>query len=126
MIPFCGYLRYDLIERVAPESQLDILNRFVDLKLFIVSEPVQDIDRFLDLLGKFRHIAELQFCCAQPQELFDRLPEYCAVQRLSLSRELPDVRFLFKLKHLIRLDLSHVYPSNAELKTVENFLIKAQ
>ena len=121
VIPFCGYLRYDLIERVAPESQLDILNRFVDLKLFIVSEPVQDIDRFLDLLGKFRHIAELQFCCAQPQELFDRLPEYCAVQRLSLSRELPDVRFLFKLKHLIRLDLSHVYPSNVELIIRETF-----
>ena len=113
-IPCHNSLYYVRIERVAPEWQLSLLNRFVDLKRFFAFEPVQDVDRFLLLLKNFRHITELDFYTDQPQDLFDRLPEHCAVQRLTIKGELSDLGFLFKLKHLIDLNLRHTCPIDAE------------
>ena len=104
-IPIRDGLNYRQIEAVAPESRLSLLRRFVDLRQIAVDQPVEDIERFLDLLKQFEHIVGLAFCslASPPQHLFDRLPEHCAVQRLSIQQRPSDVRFLFRMKHLIHL-----------------------
>ena len=104
-ISFCRQFPYHYIERVAPESQLNLLNRFVDLEVLAVTEPIQNTQRFLDLLRNFDHFSKLAFHRDQPQDLFDRLPEQCTVQKLTIEGDLSDVRFLFKLKQLIHLFL---------------------
>ena len=110
VIPFHRGLEYSAIKDVAPGLEVDLLKRFTDLKKIKVDRPVQDIQRFLDLLKKC-YIVELNG--DQPQELFDRLPEHCAVQCLTIHRTRPsDLRFLFQLNHLIHLDLG--WPAESE------------
>ena len=104
-IPFCYFLDHSDIVRVARGLEVDLLKRFTDLNEVEVSSPVKDIERFLNLLKNFPNIAELAFKGGQPQELFDRLPEYCAVQKLTLYSKLSDLTFLFRLKHLISLHI---------------------
>ena len=104
-IHFYRYLRFSNIEGVAPGLEVDLLKRFTDLNAIMVTSPVQNIDRFLDLLKNCDNIVELDFGSAQPQDLFDRLPEHSAAQDLTLSRPPSDLAFLFRLKHLIKLDV---------------------
>ena len=101
------YLCYSSIEQLAPGLEMKILKRFINLKQFNVEEPVQNVQRFLNLLKKFDNIVELNFAYneRQPQELFDRLPEHSAVQSLAIHHEPSDFRFLFRLKHLVKLYL---------------------
>ena len=101
------HLRYRAIESVAPDVEVDLLKRFTDLYQVIVESPIQNIQRFLDLLKNFKNIVWLTFWgCAQPQDLFDRMPEHCAVQTLILKYSEPsDLGFLFRLKHLIHLKI---------------------
>ena len=102
--PLCHTLYYTAIERVAPELQASLMKRFTDLEEIIVDEPVQDVQRFLDILKNLDSIVRLHFQCDQPQDLFDRLPEHCAVQDLKIfGNKHLDVRFLFRLNHLILL-----------------------
>ena len=105
-IPFYGELRYSDIEAVAPGLEVDLLKRFTNLNKMTVNHSVQDIERFLDILKNFRHITELYFHRDHPQELFDRLPEYSAIQKLSLFNPPSNLGFLFRLKHLIHLYLA--------------------
>ena len=107
-MPFCESLPYEAIERVAPEATIDLLNRFTDLSKIIVDSQIQDVQRFLDLLKSFKNIVRLEFSCDQPQDLFDRLPEYCAVQELSLQYSPSNLRFLLRLKQLIALDVLYL------------------
>ena len=102
-IPFYSSLYYFVIEPVTPGLEVDLLKRFTHLKVVKVHSPVQNTQRFLDLLKNCERIVELTFNGDQPQDLFDRLPEYCAVQKLILHRAPPDLTFLFRLNHLIRL-----------------------
>ena len=111
-IPLCWSLPYSIIERVAPDSTvslLGLLKRFTDLNWITVSSPIQDTERFLDLLKDLLkdldNIVKLQFECGQPQELFDRLSEHYAVQELAIYCEPSDLRFLFGLKNLVNLHL---------------------
>ena len=104
-IPLYDYLYYSEIERIEPGLEINALRKFTDLSLIIVNDSVQDIERFLDLLKDLDNIVNLQFECAQPQELFDRLPEHCAVQQLRIDTELSDYRFLSRLHDLIELVL---------------------
>ena len=87
-----------------PKSKINFLSRFADLKSINAQHPIRDIENFLNLL-KNCDIVELQFWGPQPQELFERLPEHCAVQRLEISVADPDLRHLLRLKHLIHLDI---------------------
>ena len=103
VISFWRSLHYSAIKSLAPGS--NVLNRFADLNTILVNDPVEDIERFLDLLKNFDNIVKLEFWDDQPQDLFDRLPEYCAVQGLYIGREISDVQFLFQLKNLVHLDL---------------------
>ena len=105
-IPFDSYLHYSAVEAVAPGLEVDLLKRFTDLDHIDVRRPVRDIQRFLDLLMNLQHISTLIFRCDQQQDLFDRLPEHCAVQSLFINRRPSDLAFLFRLKHLIYLDIN--------------------
>ena len=110
-IPFCNHLYYSTIERAATGSEINILNilkRFTDLdRISVVNREVLDsadaFQRFLDIQKNLKTI-ELSFSNPQ-QNLFDRLPEYCAVQKLSIYCAVADLRFLFKLEHLVDLSL---------------------
>ena len=105
-IPFVDILYYTQIEPVAPELQANLLKLFTDLNGMIVDDRMQNIERFLELLKTFQNIVEVQFHCEQPQDLFDRLPDYCAVQRLILDSQPPlDLRFLWRLKNLTYLKM---------------------
>ena len=122
-IPFKVDFLYSAIDHrlSVPGSDISLLNRFPDLSAIFINRPVQDVQLFLDFLKRFENIVELVelvFERKQPQDLFDRLPEYSAVQRLNLLFDRPpsDFGFLFRLKQLIYLEL--IYPFNAE--TVRN------
>ena len=105
-IPFDLSLYYSAIERVAPGLEADILKRFgPQLNKIKVDRSVQDIERFLNLLRNLQNIVELEFRDDQPQELFDRLPEHCALQSLIIRRATSASGCLFLLKHLTHLDV---------------------
>lgn len=103
-IPLCPDFAYSAIERLAPGLELSLLSRFTDTRLLMVNEQVQDVQRFLNFLKNFGTITSLCFECGQPQELFDRLPEYCAVQFLITCKAVSDFRFLLRLKNLVHLE----------------------
>ena len=88
------YLQYESIESVSPGSEFNVLKRLTDLDQISVFHPVQDIQRFLSILKNLDSIVCLYFHCDQP-ELFDRLPEHCAVQSLHLSSVPSDILSFF-------------------------------
>ena len=105
-IPFWPYLYYATVDAVAPELAVNILNRITNLNEVWINEPVEDIQRFLDFLNKFENFMYLHFSsCDQPQELFDRLAEQCAIQKLELLNPPNDLQFLYRFKSLLHLDL---------------------
>ena len=105
-IPFYRSFDYSDIEGVAPGLEVDLLKRFTDLNEVEVQSRVQDIEGFLNLLKNCEKIVEFEFCDEdQRQDLFDRLPEHSAVQWLEIEISISDLDFLFRLKHLIHLDL---------------------
>ena len=117
LIPACAQLSYSCIEHVVPEVAIEVLNRVTALSGICVDTPVRDIQHFLELLRNLRNlrnldIVQLQFPCDQPQDLFDRLPEYSAVQCLTIRNAPSDLSFLFRLKHLISLNIH--WPIDAE------------
>ena len=112
-IPLHPYLRYSAIKLIDPEVAIDIMRRFSDLFFIIVERPVQDIERFLNLLRNLQNIVELEFRDDQPQDLFDRLPEHSAVQSLTIYNPPSDLEFLRRLNHLN--DLYVYFSIDAEL-----------
>ena len=120
-VPFYPSLRYSSIERVAPELAINVLNRFIDLRTVYVDEPVRDTQRFLDTLKNLDNIVELRFWGDYPRDLFDRLPEHCALQRLTLYNLPANPEFLFRLKHL-----SYLNTSSIGLTTIRRILEKLQ
>ena len=128
VIPIYRRLSYSDIEPVAPGLQVDVLNRLADLTEITVNDQVRDIEHFLELLKNWENIVELQFGeHPPPQDLLDRLPDNCAVQRLTLTRSPSDLGFLFRLKHLIHLfvnwtiDVDFVRKAFEELQFLSSF-----
>ena len=121
-IPGCTELSYTAIEAVPPESAMNLLKRYTDLNEIIVDRPVQDTECFLDFLKTFSNITVLQFKCDQPQALLNRLPEHCDVQQLTFIFEVPDLRFLLKLNHMIRLELN----CSVDIEKIRKVLKKLQ
>ena len=118
-IPFYRSLRYPEIEEgFASGLEVDLLKRCTCLNEVIVYRPVQNIQRFLDLLENYKNIVVFEFDGNQPQDLFDQLPEHSAVQWLILKRAPSNLDFLFRLNHLIRL---YVYFS-IDMETVRRAL----
>ena len=61
----------------------------------------------------------MQFFSEHPQELFDRLPDHFAVQKLLIWRPPPDLDFLFRLNHLTDLYLYHLIDLQLIRKVLE-------
>ena len=101
-IPIGNSIHYRVVERLAPGAENAVLSRSTDLSILHISEPVQDIERFLDFLKRSDRFVRLRLWCDQ-QELLKRLPEHCEIHSLAIRRELSDLSFVFRLKHLIRL-----------------------
>ena len=124
-VPFLVYLPYVhgtmVPDGVFPESMTNILRRFTDLSMIVISRsiPVQDVQRFLNLLKNLPNIVSLHFSRDQPQDLFNRLPEHLAVEYLVIDHPVADFRFLFKLEHLIVLDYRHQIPAEVVQKAFE-------
>ena len=118
-IPFYLSLDYSAVERVDPELEVDLLKRFTDLIELRIDSPIQNIQRFLNLLKNCENIVQLWFDSDQPQDLFDQLPEYCAVQWLTLDRSPSDLTFLFQLKHLVHLHLSRPFDGETVRRAFE-------
>ena len=104
-IPFYNTLDYSAFNGVDPEMAISLRNKFTRL-YYITVDEVEDIERFLNFL-KNSQIGILEFECDPPQELFDRLPEYLRLQKLTIRNAVPDLKSLFRLKHLIQLELPH-------------------
>ena len=104
-IPFLDDIPYTALGDVSPVLAINVLSKFTDLAMIAIesSIPVQDVQRFLNLLKNLPNIVFLQFSDDQPQDLFDRLPEHCAVQFLTIQCPVSDFRFLYRLKHLLML-----------------------
>ena len=81
---------------------MNVLKRLTDLYKIIVDKPVQDTQRFLDVLKDLGCIADVRFFA---DHLFDRLPEHCAVKYLIMSSAPSDLGFLFRLESLIYIEL---------------------
>ena len=112
-IPFYRHIYYsNIAEGVAPGLELDLLKRFTRLNEIRVINPVQDIQRFLNLLKNCKNIVELLFTRDQPQAMFDQLPQHRGVQRLKINHRPSDLAFLFRMKHLIHLNLD--WPTDIE------------
>ena len=125
-IPFRYQLNYLPIEPLDPRLAFNLLKIHADLRQISVTEPVRHIQRFLDFLKSSNQIVRLVFAGGQPQELFDRLPEYCAVQELMISstaisntmiNTIPDLEFLFRLDDLLELDLGFL-PCSIDAKFI--------
>lgn len=106
-IPLQSYLLYRDIEQAALGAEINILNGLTDLKAINLNRPVQDVQLFLVFLKTFENIVELNFSCDQPQDLFDRLPEHSAIQKLTINGQTSDLdfRFLLRLNSLLYLGL---------------------
>ena len=105
-MPLYRFAVYAAIEHAAPHLQATLLSRLPDLTSVSVLSSLQDVERFLNFLKKFKQIVELRFSEEQPQSLFDRLPDYCAVQSLSVKNSPPESDFLFRCQNLIELTLN--------------------
>ena len=120
-IPFYSSLYYSDIESVATGLETDVLQRFTDMKEVTVNHPVQDIQRFLNLLKSLENVVELtfRFKSYRFQALFDRLPEHCAVQKLTIDYAPSDLAFLFRMKHLIDLSIDRAIDTKAIRRAFE-------
>ena len=96
---------YTGIEKVSQGEELNVLRRFIDCDTIVVSRPVKDLQRFFDTIKDLNKISTLGFQCEQQQQLFDQLPEHCAIQRLIISCETSDFGFLYKLTELVYIYL---------------------
>ena len=119
-VPFVETLYYSVIERVATGTELSVLKRFIDLNKIWAFEPVEDTERFLNLLKNLDNIVNLRFECDQPQDLFNRLPDHCsALQRLNICCAPSDICFLFRLQHLTYLCASFSIDAEAIRTIIE-------
>ena len=119
--PLYPDLDYEQIRRVDLALAMNVLNRWTDLDKIFIKEPVQDIEHFLQLLNKLLKNAEtLHFWSNQPQELFDRLPEYGALRGLIIYKPPLNLEFLFKLKNLLYLRIHHPIGTESARKVCED------
>ena len=117
-IPFWGILHYCSIQAVHTELAANFLKRLTDLEQIIVSSRIENIEHFLDLLKGLDNIVKLEFDEDQPQQLLDRLPEHCSIQKLEIWFAPSDFRFLSRLR-----DLTHLYLyCSIDVESIPQFL----
>lgn len=103
-IPFHASLSDETVECI-PRGSEAFLKRITDLHQIVVSNRIEDIDHFLNILKNSDSIVNLFFSHKQRQVLFNRLPYCCALQKLVIRFRPTNFRFLYRLKHLIELGL---------------------
>ena len=124
-IPNRRGVNFAAIERVAVGLENQFMARLTDLSELCTYGPVQDVERLLDFLKFFSQIVDLTFVHHELPDVFERLPEHCAVQRLiMLNCKLPDFQFLFRLQNLIYLYLDR-FDSN-DVEFIPNLFEKLQ
>ena len=121
-IPFYRELDYSAIKKCVPGLEDDLLKRFTDLNEIKICWSVKDIEQFLNILKNGDNIVQLRFADVQPQDLYDRLPEHCAVQDLSIYNPPSDLAFLFRLKHLTDLYIPWPIESETVRRAFEELL----
>ena len=58
-IPFYISFDYSVIEDFSPGLEFDLLKLFTELREIIVSSPVKDIERFLNILFQLKYLIHL-------------------------------------------------------------------
>lgn len=71
-----------LFEKFQTLKATEKFRSFTDLNEIKIDSSVHDTQGFLDFLKNFNNIVELSFDGGKPQDLFHRLPEQSAVQKL--------------------------------------------
>ena len=107
-IPFYRSLPYTVYNPPFSGFEIEFMKRFTYLNKLKINAPVRDargISCFLGFLKSLEHISELWFEDVQPQAMFNRLPEHCAVQRLTIVNAPSDLGFISRLSHLTHLEL---------------------
>lgn len=119
------FLEYSEIDAaISSGVPIDFWKRFVNLSMILVEKPIHSkaIPRFLQFLKDVENIASLSFKNSQPQDLFDRLPDHCALQELTISgNEHLDLEFLFRLKDLTKISISHRIKSDFLRRLLREF-----
>lgn len=122
LFPLRRELCYLAIERIPVALRRDLLKRFTDFDTLTLRDGPVEIPRFLDFLRSSHNIAALE-TFDQPPDLFNRLPDHCAVQKLIIRRQVLDPESLFRLKHLIHLKLSEC---SFDIELIRRFLKELQ
>lgn len=108
LINYSRCMDYSVIEQTISKTPTDFWQRFVglrDIRVYGLIHP-KGIQQFLRFLKSLENISKLDFKSCRTQLLFDQLPEHCAgLQKLAIRSEVSNLRFLFKLKHLIDISL---------------------
>ena len=126
-IPFLFELNYSAMARIVCGLEISVFSRFSCLSKVIVDQPIREsneVERVLKFLKNLPSIYELEFVDQSdesldwqesgfprdltdwwPQELFDRLPDHCAVQDLTIGGKVSNFNFLSRMIDLIELDV---------------------
>lgn len=98
-----SFFWYWSIEAVSM-APIDFWKKFVDLHEIKVDESIdpKNTQQFLQFLKNLKgKIVSLTFYSNQPQDLFDRLPDYCSLRDLKFfENESLDLEFLLRFKEL--------------------------
>lgn len=99
------FLWYSKIEATVLTAPIDFWKKFVDLHEIKVDAPIENTQQFLQFLKSLGgRLTSLKFFSSQPPALFERLPDYCSVQILSIAHndnDSLDLGFLLRLEDLI-------------------------
>ena len=118
-MPIYSYLHYPTFERVAPTLANKVFSRLTDCDFLYAERTIRDFQRFLDFLNNFDQIEGLQFQCDQPQDLFDRLPDHCNLQSLTIYGTPTDFQFLSRLKYLFFLHVGCSIDTDSIVRILE-------
>lgn len=102
-------------------QHINVLSRFTSLSSIRENEPIKDVQRFLNFLKSLINVQVLVFRSGQSQELFDRLPEHCAVQQLDVGNPL-DLQFVRRLDDLTRLRVDRALDAESVRSVLESDL----
>ena len=116
---------YSTIDTSISRMPIDFWKKFVNLREIRVDKPIysKNIRPFLQFLENLENITVLNFRGEQSQDLFNRLPDHSvALQRLEISgNEHLDLNFLFRLKDLTEIRITHRINSDFLRQVLKEF-----
>ena len=113
---------YSEIEKAVSRVPMDFWQKFSELDEINVQDRPKNVQQFLQFLTNLGNITALRFNKTQPQNLFDQLPDHCPnVQKLFISSEVSDLRFLFRFGHLTELSIKNQVDADFVSKVFKEF-----